>query len=370
MSRGEQLRSTLAGLLGFALYQLILHALPVPAEAKQMLLPLGATSVILFTLPHSPLAQPWSVFGGLLISSLIGYACGAWIAPELLSYSIAMGVTIGVTAFLRCVHPPAGAMSVLATGAAIHGADPWLTFGAVLINAAAILAAVLVVNNLTPGRRYPHCATQPMKRFVKVDEVGVGHDDLAAALAEKETYLDISEDDLVDVYTRATRHAMQRNLGLTCADIMRTDIPGISATTPLNEAWRLMRQRRCRALPVIDTGRRVIGVLDTEDFLWHIEPLPNRALMGNVVRLFRGAKQEVVEDIMRVTGVDDLTVQMHEPIPSAIDRIAGHTQSIASVVDEEGRLVGVMTRPDALRALRHRTALELAAYPEPVALRA
>ena len=64
LSPAERRRSTLAALLGVMIFEGVLFVLPVAPEIRRLLAPLGATSVILFVLPHSPLAQPWSVFGG------------------------------------------------------------------------------------------------------------------------------------------------------------------------------------------------------------------------------------------------------------------------------------------------------------------
>ena len=65
LSPAERWRSTLAALLGMLLIQGILAVLPAQPGISYLLAPLGASSVILFVLPHSPLAQPWSLVGGL-----------------------------------------------------------------------------------------------------------------------------------------------------------------------------------------------------------------------------------------------------------------------------------------------------------------
>ena len=76
LSARERWVSALAGCLGILLIQGILTVLPAGEKVSYMLAPLGASAVILFALPHSPLAQPWSLVGGLLLSALIGYGCG------------------------------------------------------------------------------------------------------------------------------------------------------------------------------------------------------------------------------------------------------------------------------------------------------
>ena len=94
LSPAERRRSALAALLGVLIFEGVLAVLPVAAETRRLLAPLGATSVILFTLPHSPLAQPWSVAGGLFLPALAGSLCGAsglpgWAAMGLAGWSYA-----------------------------------------------------------------------------------------------------------------------------------------------------------------------------------------------------------------------------------------------------------------------------------------
>ena len=79
LSRRERWSSALAGFLGMLLMQAVLTVVPAGPGLSYLLAPLGASAVILFALPHSPLAQPWSLIGGLLISAIIGALCGAWI---------------------------------------------------------------------------------------------------------------------------------------------------------------------------------------------------------------------------------------------------------------------------------------------------
>ena len=103
LSRAERLRSALAALIGLLIYEAVLFVAPVAPEARRALAPLGATAVILFTLPHSPLAQPWSVAGGLLLPALTALllAPGGPLRCACLALSLVAG---GVQAYhaLRC----------------------------------------------------------------------------------------------------------------------------------------------------------------------------------------------------------------------------------------------------------------------------
>jgi CBS domain-containing membrane protein len=112
LSPAERRRSALAALLAILLLEALLALLPVPAAARSLLAPAGASVVILFSLPHSPLGQPWSVLGGLLLSALVGLACGQWIAIPWLAVACAVALSIWLMAALRCLHPPGGAMAI------------------------------------------------------------------------------------------------------------------------------------------------------------------------------------------------------------------------------------------------------------------
>ena len=101
LSARERAVSAVAACLGILLMQGILAVWPGDPAISYLLAPLGATTVILFALPHSPLAQPWSLAGGLLISALIGYGCGLIVQPAWLAIGVALGASIWVTALLR-----------------------------------------------------------------------------------------------------------------------------------------------------------------------------------------------------------------------------------------------------------------------------
>ena len=74
-----------------------------------LMAPFGATCVLLFSLPASPLAQPINVIGGHLVSITIGLVLHSFLPIDWWSLSIAVGIAISVMAVLRVTHPPAGA---------------------------------------------------------------------------------------------------------------------------------------------------------------------------------------------------------------------------------------------------------------------
>ena len=356
LSARERAVSAVAACLGILLMQGILAVWPGDPAISYLLAPLGATTVILFALPHSPLAQPWSLAGGLLISALIGYGCGLVVQPAWLAIGVALGVSIWVTALLRCIHPPGGAMAMLF---AIAAQDHKVSLLTALLNAGAALIAVLAVNNLLPGRRYPQCvpARQPA---VRAPRRSVGHHDLQYAIEQLDTYLDISEDDLVSIYDLATAHAHRRHERRTCAEAMNPAPISVEYATELNEAWALMQTHHLHGVPVVDRAQRVIGVLTLENFLRHVEADGGQRIGDNIRRLLRPTptvhsdKPEVAGQIMSLNFALATTAT---PLGEVIAMLSASDHPvIVPVVDAEQRLAGVLTQTDLLAALYHRQA--------------
>jgi len=365
LSRTERWRSALAAIVGVLIYESALFVLPVSAEAKRQLAPLGATSVILFTLPHSPLAQPWSVAGGLLLPALTGLACGHWIAPPFLAGALAVAISVWFMGQLRCIHPPGGAMALVMVGAASQGLDIPTSLAAVGWNVIAMLLAATTVNNLIPGRRYPLCS--PAVSTPKVPErspAGIRQPDLAAALEEIDAYLDISEEDLTQVFQRAARHAFHRHVLLTCGDVMGPATQRVDFATELNEAWRLMSRHALSVLPVVDRAERVIGLLTLKDFLHHVEPDNGQRIGDNVRRLLRPTpgphtdKPEVVGQLMLTPRTGLCTASLTDGIAVAADILGQRGQGALPVVDEAGKLAGLITPTTMTAVLFQHEALD------------
>lgn len=74
-----------------------------------LMAPFGATCVLLFSVPASPLSQPVNVVAGHLVSTAIGLSLHAGLATHWWSLGLAVGLAIAVMAALRVTHPPAGA---------------------------------------------------------------------------------------------------------------------------------------------------------------------------------------------------------------------------------------------------------------------
>jgi CBS domain-containing membrane protein len=138
----QRLRRCLGALLGVAFTGAATHLVFGPgANIPLMVAPLGASALLLFAVCDSPLAHPWSIMAGNLISAAVGVACAHWIASPLAAASVAVASATFAMFALRCVHPPGGAVAVTTVlgGPAVHA----LGYGFVL-DPVAFQSAVLL----------------------------------------------------------------------------------------------------------------------------------------------------------------------------------------------------------------------------------
>jgi CBS-domain-containing membrane protein len=75
--------------------------------------PFGATMVILFALPKSPLAQPKNILGGHLLTTAIGLITLYYWEVTPISIAISVGLGVSLMMLTNTLHPPAGANPIL-----------------------------------------------------------------------------------------------------------------------------------------------------------------------------------------------------------------------------------------------------------------
>lgn len=359
----ERLRACGGMLAGLFLTGLATRAmLGSDASIPMLLAPIGASAVLLFGVPASPLAQPWSIVGGNMLSALIGVLCVHMLGASIASAAVATALAVAVMFFLRCLHPPGGAVALTAVlgGPVILGLGYQFVLIPVGINSVLLALFALAYNNAT-GRRYPHAAQTDhtgkhgTSDARPIDRLGFQSRDLDEVLQKYNQVLDVSRDDLESLFMQTEMHAYRRRFGeITCADIMSKDLVTTEYGASLEEAWTLLRQHRIKALPVIDKARRVVGIVTLVDFMKNAnldvydsfeEKL--RQLLRRT-RLMHSSKPEVVGQIMS-HPVRTARHDMHivELVPLLSDQGLHHIP----IVNEERRLIGMVTQSDLVAAL-------------------
>lgn len=214
MNVREKLLSTLGGFLGIFGIFMSSQWLLDPAVSVLIVPSMGASAVLLFAAPHAPFAQPWNVIGGHAISALIGVACWQWIPDFAVAASASVGLAIGAMYFARCIHPPGGATAL----AAVIGSDKLHQLGyayeyaPILLNATTILLVAILFNGLFKWRRYPahlHLKNTAAEPVVVEGYEPINHEDFVYALSHIDTFADITEEDLLEIYRLATRRHVE-----------------------------------------------------------------------------------------------------------------------------------------------------------------
>jgi CBS domain-containing membrane protein len=202
MGKKEILLSSIGAGLGLMITGWISHF--VLGEVNLWFIaPMGASAVLLFGVPNSPLAQPWSIVGGNMSAALVGVSTSLLIADPGLACGVAAAVAIGLMFKLRCLHPPGGAVALTAIlgGPGIHQLGYSFVLYPVLLNSVA-------------GRRYPHqlAPAETKPTGLPIDAVSITRADLHEVLMQGELF-DIDEDDLQEILQRAEQVAHRRQNG-------------------------------------------------------------------------------------------------------------------------------------------------------------
>lgn len=119
---------------------------------------LGASSVLIYGIVNSPLAQPRNLIGGHLVSAIAGVTVHQLIPNETwLAAALAVSLSIVLMQITKTLHPPGGATALIANigSEKIKALGYVYVLSPVLSGVLILLAVALVFNNLTPNRSYP-----------------------------------------------------------------------------------------------------------------------------------------------------------------------------------------------------------------------
>lgn len=172
-----------------------------------LIAPIGASAVLVFAVPASPLAQPWPVFGGNVCSAAVGVTVAHLVSDPILAVGLAVAIAILVMSLLRCLHPPSGAVAVTA----IIGSDAVITAGymypvtLVAANSAALVLAGFLFHRIT-GHSYPHRVSETPVQM----SATLLREDIERAVAQSRETFDINPADLETLLMAAEGFAAQR----------------------------------------------------------------------------------------------------------------------------------------------------------------
>jgi CBS-domain-containing membrane protein len=212
----ERMVSALGGFIAILAVFAVSTRIAGDHAAMMVVASAGASAVLVFAVPHGPLSQPWPLVGGHVISALIGVACARLVPDIALAAALAVGLSIGAMHLAHCIHPPGGATALTAVvgGPAIASMGYWYAVTPVLTNMLILVAVGVVFNRPFRWRRYPAAgALADLPRPEALTSYGdITHADFVAALAQMDSFIDVSEQDLVRLYELVTENSNQRHL--------------------------------------------------------------------------------------------------------------------------------------------------------------
>ncbi|MBO9557012.1 MAG: HPP family protein [Caulobacter sp.] len=332
------LRSGLGALLGVPVTGLLAHLIASGhASALPLLIPpIGASAVLAFAVPASPLAQPRSIIGGNMVSALCGVTCALAFHPHpALAAAAAVACAVVAMGLLGCLHPPGGAVAL---GAALVAGPVGLPSYAYIFVPVGLCSTLLVLSAMAyaraVGRSYPHRVPPPANVHATQDapplrRVGFTPQDIDNALTHYGDLLDVDREDLDVLFREVELQAHKRiHAHILCGDIMSRDVLSVDLHQSAESALAYMRAHDLRSAPVVDADRKVVGMVRRAELQTGRD----------------GAVEAVVDPFVH-------KVRPGTAIEALLPILSSGVAHEAMVVDENRVLLGVITQTDLLGVL-------------------
>ncbi|WP_430474042.1 HPP family protein [Thalassospira lucentensis] len=357
----ESLRAGIGALIGLGVAGFLLSFFDLQGAGLYLIAPFGASSVLLFAIPNSPLAQPWSAIVGNSVAALAGVAVCLVIDDPVLRVALAVGLAISVMILVRAVHPPGGAvaMVVAMNPDIVTDIGFWFAVTPVAV-VTAVLVLVAIAYARVTGRTYPfrhfddkgshQTADRPA-----IERLGLDEGELNAILQRYSQSLNLGVEDLARLIGAAELQVASHFTGpITAGHIMSRDLVVVDADTPLGEVADLFRRHGFTSLPVVQKGEWYIGVI----FQIHLirrareDALRlDRGLLSSMSRLIDRDRNAPVRAI-EIMSVTEPRATTNTPIAALLPLMADGACDAVPVV-EDGKIMGIVTRTDLIAALAH-----------------
>ena len=296
--------------------------------------PIGASAVLMFTVPSSPIAQPWAVIGGNSLSSLLAIAIIHVVPQPAMAGAIAVAAAMILMTLTRSLHPPGGALALLVAlmGIDSPAGDYQFAVVPVALNSALLVLTAMVFHRLS-GHTYPNIAkaapAAPHGTRHAPPQVrhGPSEADIDTAVARSGEIYEIGMPDLARLIREVEQAAAERSNSFpACADVMSRDVVTIPSDAPPAAARDLLLSRNLRVLPVLEADGTVAGVVG----LRHFE-----------------TPGETVGDVTRPA----VTAREDDSVLRLVDPLTDGRNHAALIVGEDGKLAGLITQTDLIAVM-------------------
>lgn len=185
-------------------------------------------------------------------------------------------------------------------------------------------------------------------------------EDISEAMRLIPGYLDITLGDFKELYHLAYQKAVERlSRAVTAREIMTREVTSVRPDTPLAEVAGAMGRRGVSGVPVLDQEDRVVGVISEKDFLSRMGVIASQNFMSLLAACLKTKgcvalpiKQKRAEDIMSTPA---LTVGEEATVKEIAKIFTVKNINRVPVTDPQGRLKGIVSRGDIVKAALQRT---------------
>ena len=346
----EALRAAIGAVLGLVVTDAVLWLIASLTGATDagllahplLIAPFGASAVLIYAVPTSPLAQPWSVVAGNTIAALCALVVLQSGLPPMVTLGLAVLLASVAMAFARALHPPGGAVAVAMVLTATPDHGPGLSYLLTVAVGSAVLTAFGIAFNRATARHYPFqpvqttpystgpeaakpAAPEPARRHLPTPLA------LAAALDRLRLGANLGVDDLAQLIETAEALTASQSLALTAAQMMTAHPVSVRPEADWRALAALFVQHGFRNLPVVDPQARFLGLIPVQSLL---RPGAQGLTAAHLL-------QEVTALVPDATLAD------------LLPPLAQGRQTCLPILGDDGRLSGLITRSDIVAALVH-----------------
>lgn len=333
----EALRGGLGAMFGLGVTGLfVLSPLTDLETGLYLIAPFAATSALLFVLPNSPLAQPWSAIMGNTLAAVIAVAVCLVVPDPLLRLVLSVSLALSITMLARAMHPAAAAvaMTVALNPEITQKLGFWFALFPVAIGTTVLVLLAVVYARLT-GRRYPfrqfgEAGPQQTRDPAPVERLGLTQAELTQILERYRQSFNLGVQDLARLVgavqlEAASHHGQARVAG----DIMSTDLVTVGPDARRHEVAGIFLERGFTSLPVVDAAGSYLGLIFQLGLV-------------ETTRADASARDLLATNVPVVTGQTAVSVLLPLLAEGRIDAVP---------VLDSGKLIGIVTQTDLIASL-------------------
>ncbi len=144
------------------------------------------------------------------------------------------------------------------------------------------------------------------------------------------------------------------------AEVMSRDPIVVRPETPLKEAIQILAERRISGLPVVDETDKLVGIVSETDLMWqetgvtppaYIMFLDSVIFLKNPAQYERDLHKALGQTVGEVMSRDPVTISPERSLKEAAQLMHDRSVHRLPVIDAVGRVIGILTRGDVVRAM-------------------